>query len=192
MRPFAVLVIVAGLASPAMSFAQGASVPAPVPRQLASVTPAELQGVVLDERAQPLPGAVISAVGGTSAFAVSDRNGRFTLHDLPVGPYLVRAHLQGYAAARDRIVQVSTATRNISLSLTKVAAKDDQPEVLQAGVAGVTEPAVDDNDEGQPSDIAWRLRHARQTRPKLLTEDLRATWLWTRPKFRRKRPPLRV
>jgi hypothetical protein len=162
-RPFAVLVIVAGLASPAMSFAQGASVPAPVPRQLASVTPAELQGVVLDERAQPLPGAVISAVGGTSAFAVSDRNGRFTLHDLPVGPYLVRAHLQGYAAARDRIVQVSTATRNISISLTRVAGKDDQPEVLQAGVAGVTELAVDDDDEGQPSDIAWRLRHARRS-----------------------------
>lgn len=164
-RPIAVLVIVAGLMRPATSFAQGAPVSAsPAVGQLASVTPAELRGVVVDERAQPLPGAVISALGGASAFAVTDRNGRFALRDLPAGPYLVRAHLQGYASARDRIVQVSTATRDISISLTKVAGKDDQPQVLQAGVGGVDEPSsVVDEQADYPSDIAWRLRHLRRS-----------------------------
>jgi len=164
-RPLAVLVIVAGLASPAMSFAQGAPVFAtPTHHQLASLTPTELRGVVLDERAQPLAGAVISALGGTSAFAVSDRNGRFTLHDLPAGPYLVRAHLQGYASARDRIVQVSTAMRDISISLTRVAGKDDQPQVLQAGVGAVGESApVADEPADRTSEIAWRLRHLRRS-----------------------------
>jgi hypothetical protein len=164
-RPLAVLVIVAGLASPAMSFAQGAPVFAtPTHHQLASLTPTELRGVVLDERAQPLAGAVISALGGTSAFAVSDRNGRFTLHDLPAGPYLVRAHLQGYASARDRIVQVSTAMRDISISLTRVAGKDDQPQVLQAGVGAVGESApVADEPADHTSEIAWRLRHLRRS-----------------------------
>jgi len=164
-RPLAVLVIVAGLASPAMSFAQGAPVFAtPTHHQLASLTQTELRGVVLDERAQPLAGAVISALGGTSAFAVSDRNGRFTLHDLPAGPYLVRAHLQGYASARDRIVQVSTAMRDISISLTRVAGKDDQPQVLQAGVGAVGESApVADEPADRTSEIAWRLRHLRRS-----------------------------
>jgi TonB-dependent receptor-like protein/carboxypeptidase family protein len=164
-RPLAVLVIVAGLSSPATSFAQGAPVSRPPAiRQVASVTPAELRGVVVDERAQPLPGAVISALGGASAFAVTDRSGRFTLRDLPAGPYLVRAHLQGYASARDRIVQVSTATRDISISLTKVATKDDQPSVLQAGIGGVDESSLAGDDEvDHPSDIAWRLRHLRRS-----------------------------
>jgi outer membrane receptor protein involved in Fe transport len=160
-----VLVIVAGLMSPAASFAQGAPVSRPpAVSQIASVTPAELRGVVVDERAQPLAGAVISALGGASAFAVTDRNGRFTLRDLPAGPYLVRAHMQGYASARDRIVQLSTSTRDLSTAPTKVAAKDDRPQVLQAGVGSVDESSsIADDDTEHPSDIAWRLRHLRRS-----------------------------
>ena len=160
-----VLVIVAGLMSPAASFAQGAPVSRPpAVSQIASVTPAELRGVVVDERSQPLAGAVISALGGASAFAVTDRSGRFALRDLPLGPYLVRAHLQGYASARDRIVQLSTATRDISIALTKVAAKDDQPQVLQAGVSAVEDSSsIADDDTAHPSDIVWRLRHLRRS-----------------------------
>jgi outer membrane receptor protein involved in Fe transport len=164
-RPIAVLVIVAGLMSPATSFAQGAPVSrSPAVDQVASIAPAELRGVVVDERAQPLVGAVISALGGASAFAVTDRDGRFTLRDLPAGPYLVRAHLQGYASARDRIVQVSTATRDISISLTKVATKDDQPQVLQAGVGGVEDSSsIADDGADHPSDLVWRLRHLKRS-----------------------------
>jgi len=164
-RPLAVLVIVAGLSSPATSFAQGAPASGtPAVRQLASVTPAELRGIVVDERAQPLAGAVISALGGASAFGITDRSGRFTLRDLPAGPYLVRAHLQGYASARDRIVQVSTATRDISISLTRVASKDDQPPVLQAGVGGVDDSSPEaDDDIDHPSDLVWRLRHLKRS-----------------------------
>jgi TonB-dependent receptor-like protein/carboxypeptidase family protein len=164
-RRLAVLVIVAGLASPATSFAQGAPVSeTPLLHQLASISSSELRGVVTDQHSQPLVGAVISALGGASAFAVSDRNGRFTLRDLPAGPYLVRAHLQGYAAARDRIVQVTTATRDISISLTKVPAKDDQPEVLQAGVGAVDQTSSGgDGDSDRPSEIAWRLRHLKRS-----------------------------
>ena len=74
----ALLAVLAGLISPAVSVAQVAPRPAvsAVP-QLVSLTIAELRGTVLDDRAQPLAGVVISALGGTSAFAVSDRDGRF-------------------------------------------------------------------------------------------------------------------
>ena len=159
--------MMAGLLSPAMSVAQVAPRPASssVP-QVASVAAIELRGTVVDERLQPLAGVVISALGGTSAFAVSDRSGHFVLRDLPAGPYLVRAHLQGYTPTRARIVQVTTASRDISIALTKVTGKSDEPQVLQAGVAGVdgdAESTAGEADTEDHSELAWRLRHIRRS-----------------------------
>jgi protocatechuate 3,4-dioxygenase beta subunit len=77
----------------------------------AAVPSAELSGLVNDRNGRPLAGAVVSAVGSESAFAVSDAEGRFTLRTLPPGPYLVRAHLQGYLPARPRLMQIGTAVR---------------------------------------------------------------------------------
>jgi len=163
----ALLVMMAGLLSPAMSVAQVAPRPASssVP-QVASLAAIELRGTVVDERLQPLAGVVISALGGTSAFAVSDRSGHFVLRDLPAGPYLVRAHLQGYTPTRARIVQVTTASRDISIALTKVTGKSDEPQVLQAGVAGVdgdAESTAGEADTEDHSELAWRLRHIRRS-----------------------------
>src|SRR5215216_1517857 len=143
----------AGLTGPAMSHAQVALSPhsSAVP-QLVSLTSAELRGTVVDDRSQPLAGVVVSALGGTSAFAVSDRSGRFVLRDLPAGPYLVRAHLQGYSPARARIVQVTTSPRDISIALTKVAGQSDQPQVLQAGVGGGEEQEPSSTSETDAAD----------------------------------------
>ena len=159
--------MMAGLLSPAMSVAQVAPRPASssVP-QVASLAAIELRGTVVDERLQPLAGVVISALGGTSAFAVSDRSGHFVLRDLPAGPYLVRAHLQGYTPTRARIVQVTTASRDISIALTKVTGKSDEPQVLEAGVAGVdgdAESTAGEADTEDHSELAWRLRHIRRS-----------------------------
>ena len=162
----ALLAVLAGLISPAVSVAQVAPRPAvsAVP-QLVSLTIAELRGTVLDDRAQPLAGVVISALGGTSAFAVSDRDGRFVLRDLPAGPYLVRAHLQGYAPARARIVQMTTSPRDVSITLTKVTGKPDQ-QVLQAGLAPADDgeaTSEEGSDVEDHSELAWRLRHLRRS-----------------------------
>src|SRR5579872_4591959 len=92
-RRLAVLALLAGLVCPASSFAQVASAPAKAAPQFAALTSTDVHGVVLDARGQPLAGAVISALGSTSAFAISDKSGRFTLRDLQSGPYLLRAHL---------------------------------------------------------------------------------------------------
>src|SRR5215207_6359624 len=71
----------------------------------ATAPSADLTGQVQDRGGKPLPGAVVSAI------AVSDREGRFTFRALPPGPYLVRAHLQGYLPARPRMLQVSNGPR---------------------------------------------------------------------------------
>jgi hypothetical protein len=136
---------------------------------------------VIDDHAQPLAGVVISALGGSAAFAVSDKNGRFVLRDLSAGPYLVRAHRQGYAPARARIVQVTMSPRDISIALTKVAAQTAPPQVLEAGLVGTVpnpadEPASsDDNDTEDHGELAWRLRHMRRS----VLKDVNSTPLGT-------------
>jgi protocatechuate 3,4-dioxygenase beta subunit len=82
---------VAAMAAPA--FAQ-VRAPRPI-AQIAAAPLAELRGIVLDEQGRPLAGAVASALGSTTAYAVSDADGRFLFRTLPYGPYLLRVHLRG-------------------------------------------------------------------------------------------------
>src|SRR5688572_1661794 len=109
--PTVALVCVVAVGAPA--HAQLSARPQPVTR-IAALAQADLHGVVLDDRGQPVAGAVISALGSMSAFAVSGRDGRFAFRNLPSGPYLVRAHLQGYLPARGRIIQVSPTINDVS------------------------------------------------------------------------------
>jgi hypothetical protein len=133
--------------------------------ELASVTTGTIQGVVLDERGRPLDGVVVSALGGTTAFSVTDHAGQYTLRSLPPGPYLLRAHLVGYLPARGTMVDVRPSARtNSSLTLRREGTAG-APAIAEAGV-GVTEvSAVPDTskDRGRDeSETAWRLRHLRR------------------------------
>src|SRR4051812_29273213 len=90
-------------------------VPAPIAAQVAAVaergTPAvatigsgTLAGVVQDEKGAPVAGALVSAVGATSSVAITDRGGKFEMRTLSPGPYLVRAHVSGFAGSRGQVV----------------------------------------------------------------------------------------
>jgi hypothetical protein len=125
--------------------------------------PGELHGVVHDDRGVPLEGATVSILGAASAFRVSDRHGRFGFRGLPPGTYLVRVYLEGYLSGRPRSVPVAPELRAIwRISLTRRVA-DDGPHVLSAGIAPIggssVAPAEDAGDR-EPSELAWRLRHA--------------------------------
>jgi hypothetical protein len=124
----------------------------------------ELRGTVEDEKGQPVQGAVVSALGATTLFALADADGRFVFRNLASGPYLVRVHLQGYTSPRARLIQVTSAQRSeYVLSLTRAVAADTPP-ILAAGLGGApsaaepAEPAEHDHDER-----AWRLRHAKRS-----------------------------
>src|SRR5436190_5608540 len=78
---------------------------------IASVASGAIQGTVQDERGAPVAGAMISALGTTTALAVSDRSGRFEMRTLSPGPYLVRAHLAGFVVSRGQIVDVRPNAR---------------------------------------------------------------------------------
>jgi len=132
----------------------------PVTR-VAAVDTGFIEGKVTDERGQPLDGAVISALGGTTAFAVSDKTGTFRLKQLPPGPYLIRVHLSGFLAARGTMVNVRPSTRSSSSFTLR---REGSPAVAEAAVgATISAPAAaaksGDRDE---SELAWRLRHLRR------------------------------
>ena len=165
-----VLLWVAVWSAPAV--AQVSPKPLPFKPRLADSVAAtvsqEIAGVVTDTAGQPLRGAVVSALGVGSAYAMSDRAGRFVLRNLPSGPYIVRAHLHGYVPARGRVVQVSSGARGpLAITLQRRAASpDDPPQLLAAGV-GPLEPPRDDEieepDDHDHAEVAWRLRHSRRS-----------------------------
>ena len=139
---------------------------------VARVAPGAIQGVVLDDRGTPLDGAMVSALGLTTAFAVTDGRGRFSLAALPPGSYVLRAHRGGYTPSRARVVQVSPDGRAVStIALRAVGSRDAaQPvpgtPVLAAGLGAgqlPIEPLSPDSDvesdEHDHSETAWRLRH---------------------------------
>ena len=140
--------------------------------KLAAADTGFIEGKVTDEVGMPLDGAVISALGGTAAFAVSDKTGQFTLRQLPPGPYLVRVHLAGFLAARSSMVNVRPSSKSASSFTLRREGSANAPRLAEASVAAVGaapgEPAkTGDRDE---SELGWRLRHLK--RGVLRTETL--------------------
>src|SRR3954468_4571913 len=107
------------------------------------ISQGELRGIVQDDRGAVLPGAVISALGSITAFAVSDSDGRFVFRTLPYGPYLLRAHLQGYLPARDRIGKVNGSRNSWTVALSRTGG-EASPSVLAAGLGGGEEAVQPD------------------------------------------------
>jgi hypothetical protein len=130
--------------------------------QIVSATTGTISGVVLDERGQPLNGVVVSAMGGSTSFAVSDKVGQYTLRSLTPGAYLVRAHLEGYIPARNTIVTVRPSGRTISSFTLRREGRAGAATVATAGV-GVTEISSVAGEERDDSEIAWRLRHLKRS-----------------------------
>ena len=178
-------VVVGGLVLLCLSAPLAAQAPEPRPiTHIASVSAGSIEGSVLDEKGVPVAGAMISALGATTAFTVSDRSGRFEIRSLSPGPYLVRAHLTGFVAPRGQVIDVRASGRSSSSIALRHASSVTEAvssyPVLAAGVGAPTAPpsetegttgavvppdttpdtAKTPNDDH--SEIAWRLRHARR------------------------------
>lgn len=151
----------AATASPAHAQLTSAQIP---PVRVASATRhGELRGLVQDDRGQPVVGAVVSAVGSTSAFAVSGEDGRFTFRSLPAGPYLVRAHLQEFLPARGNLVQVAPDAKNATtIALSRRLDANTPPAVAAASVGGDDAAASPAETQHGHDEVAWRLRHLKR------------------------------
>ena len=149
--------------------------------QTAAATFGEVRGRVTDAEGAPLDGAIVSALG-TARVAVTacDAEGRFDLRSLPAGPYLLRAHLEGFAAS-GHWVEVKPHTQTVDSFILRrgldAAATADAsvPSLVEAGfVSSASQPdlegveSIDEPTESSPSphdhsEKAWRLRHLRRS-----------------------------
>jgi len=148
-----------------------------VPRDVAPGPVGSLAGTVRNDRGEPVAGAVVTVIGATTTFAVTDERGRFELTTLTPGPYLVRAHFSGYISPRPRLIDVRPRTRTASsfairksspsptilaagIGVAASAQPEPEPEVASTAPApSVTAGSSAEDDHG---DTAWRLRHLRR------------------------------
>ncbi len=162
-------------------------------RRVAFALSGHIEGVVVDERGNPLAGAMVSALGSTSAVAVTDRRGAFVMGALPAGAYMVRAHMAGFAPSRRQLLEVrSTAPARFTVALQRAATSaaalpqprtpPPPPKVLSASLVPVgagfdplsldplgllVDPATATEDL---SEKAWRIRHLPRSVLKDTTE----------------------
>ena len=133
--------------------------------QLARVTLGSIRGVVSDESGGPLTGAMVSALGATTAMAITDLHGRFVIPSLPPGEYVLRVHMPGFASTRREAVRVGTAAADVStIQLRRVGAASTLASrpILTAGIE-VPEATTDDGTDDHPhTELAWRLRHIKR------------------------------
>ncbi len=162
MRLITVVTAVALVGFPAMkASAQATSVR---PTLTARLTLGSIEGTVSDDRGGPLAGAMVSALGATTALAITDTHGRFSLTALPPGDYMVRVHMAGFVSSRRDFVRVGTTSAVIDrIQLTRI--DESQPlEARPVMTAGVAVPAESTDDPDHPhTETAWRLRHIKRS-----------------------------
>jgi TonB dependent receptor/Carboxypeptidase regulatory-like domain len=125
-----------------------------------------IQGVVSDDRGGPLPGALVSALGITSAMATTDGRGRFVIEPLPPGDYVLRVHLAGFAAGRRDRVRVGPATVDVArIQMRRLDEGGTVPGARPILTAGVTLPSGENPtaDGDNHTETAWRLRHIKRS-----------------------------
>src|SRR5690242_21623123 len=101
--------------APLLASAQTEPVSTPIVRT--SQTAGAIAGTVKDDHGQAIANAVVSAVGATTAIAVTDKSGRFEFGPLAPGEYLLRAHLAGYVAPRGLSVRVNASGQATSAKI---------------------------------------------------------------------------
>ena len=125
-----------------------------------------IEGRILDDAHSPIAGAMVSVVGRTTAAATTDRYGRYTLRDLPFGPYILSVHSRGFFKSRGRTVQLTAPRISVpeiqlaragapQVPVVKAAPLDVPPVVPTAQLAGFSlDPdtrAVDTSGASLPS-----------------------------------------
>jgi TonB dependent receptor/Carboxypeptidase regulatory-like domain len=133
---------------------------------IAAVSTGQIAGQVVDDAGNPLDGVVVSALGSTSAFAVSDELGQYSLRQLAPGAYLVRAHRQGYLTVRGTIIEVRPSVRTASSFTLRREGEPSTPRVTEAGMGttaiGAQPDPADLVGERSETGVAWHLRRLKR------------------------------
>jgi len=165
------------MALPADAQSRGASSLQTPARLQARALSGTITGTVMDESGSVLPGAMVSVLGVTLASTVTDERGQFSLNQLPVGDYLLRAHMLGFAASTGSMIRVGSSTpfQRVQLRRLDGAVADGTTEApvkarpiiaagfeLPRGGEG-TSSASPSPSEHPHDDAAWWTRHLKRS-----------------------------
>lgn len=169
-----------------------------VPSARSAFPNGSIEGRVLTDSNTPVVGAMVSVVGRTTAAATTDRDGRYTLRDLPFGPYILSVHSRGYFKSRGRTVQLTTAKISIPEIQLRLASARKMPVAMADPVAearvvqttqlagfgaqasepakgaGATVAEPEPADAVEQRETAWRLRHL----PRSILKDVTTDAVW--------------
>jgi hypothetical protein len=100
----------------------------------AQSTTARVEGVVKDETGAALPGVNVTAVNAGTNFAksaVTDGEGNYILTPLPIGPYTVKAEIQGFQSATIKATLTVNQVARLDFAL-KVGSQSEVVDVVGA------------------------------------------------------------
>ena len=133
--------------------------------QVAAFIPGAIQGTVKDPAGDPVAGALVTAIGGSTRIALTDDEGRFEFVALPPGPYTLRAHIRGYVTPAPIRVDVTPNGRAVSTFSIHGAGS---PPVLLAGAGGsaaqadTPTPRPTATSDTADGELEWRMRYLRR------------------------------
>jgi hypothetical protein len=163
------------MALPAEAQSRGASVLPSTPRLQARALSGSITGTVMDESGAALPGAMVSVLGVTLASTVTDERGQFSLNQLPVGDYLLRAHMLGFAASTGSMIRVGNSTAFQRVQLRRLEGVADGTgeapvkarPIIAAGFelprGGESSSTSSSSSEHPHDDAAWWTRHLKRS-----------------------------
>jgi hypothetical protein len=162
------------MALPAGAQSRGASALPTQPKLQARALSGTITGTVLDESGAAVPGAMVSVLGVTLASTVTDERGQFSLNQLPLGDYLLRAHMLGFAASTGSMIRVGSSTPFQRVQLRRLEgtvadATGEAPVKARPIIAaGFELPRGGDgassaSSEHPHDDAAWWTRHLKRS-----------------------------
>ena len=151
--------------------------------QTARLMRGSITGTVSDDRGGPLAGALVSALGATMVSTISDSRGYFSLDALPLGEYVLQAHLTGFGGSPREIVRVGSSMPAVYrlhlrrldavVGTSGVAAPVTARPIMAAGFELPSSTTLADQPDGEKSadgsadhphtETAWRLRHIKRS-----------------------------
>ena len=179
----AVVVLAGGMCAEAQTVRTTGGWRVPTIQPASSLRAGSITSQVRDLSGAPVPGAIVSAVGGRTLTGTTDAKGRCTLGELPAGEYLVRVHRAGFGAPNSFVVHVaagSSAAHDVVLTplsdrpvptngvadTTILAAGFGAAVAAPTASSGTSESdtdAVASETDHDHSELAWRLRHLRRS-----------------------------
>jgi hypothetical protein len=165
------------MALPAAAQSRGASSLQAPGRLQARALSGTITGTVMDESGTALPGAMVSVLGVTLASTVTDERGQFALNQLPLGDYLLRAHMLGFAASTGSMIRVGNSTTfqhvqlrrldgAVATSGTGEAPVKARP-IIAAGFelprGGDSTSSASPSSEHPHDDASWWTRHLKRS-----------------------------